>query len=191
MALKKFVFSVALFASCGLVFSQPAVQAYDYEITPMMLTWKSIHEGNLGIPKLPAYKAWSKDFAANDPYVRYAEVDLNADGVKEVIVADSDFPSRGRGFLILQKQSGKLVPITFFRGGFILTRNDMKKYFKFHIFEKEYGVMTFYELQYKQGKYRLTFETELPRTIYDEGFYAKWQYLNTLDEEGYSRLIRR
>ena len=187
----RFFLSIALFVSFGMASSQPAVQAYDYEITPMMLTWKNLSDGKLGIQKLNAYKSWSKDFAANDPYVRYAEVDLNADGVKEVIVADSDFPTRGRAFLILQKQSGKLVPITFFRGGFILTRNDMKKYFKLHIFEKDYGVMTFYELQYKQAKYRLTFETELPRTIYDEGFYAKWQYLNTLDEEGYSRLIRR
>lgn len=190
MDLKKYLIAFALIALSGAVTSQPTVQAYDYEITSMMLTWKNINEGNLGISKLPVYKAWSKDFATNDPYVRYAEVDLNADGVKEIIVADSDFPSRGRGFLIMQKQSGKFVSIAFFRGGFILTRNDMKKYFKIHIFEKEYGVMDFYELQYKQGKYRLTFETELPRTIYDADFYAKWQYLNTLDEEGYSRLIR-
>lgn len=69
----------------------------------MLLILKSIHQGNLVIPKLPAYKAWSKDFAANDPYGRYTEIDLNADGVKQLIVAESDFPASGRGFLILQK----------------------------------------------------------------------------------------
>ena len=80
-----------------------ALKSRTYEITSMILTWKSIHQGNLEIPKLPAYKAWSKDFAANYPYGRYAEIDLNADGVKELIVAESDFPASGRGFLILQK----------------------------------------------------------------------------------------
>ena len=78
------------------------LKARTYEITSMILTWKSIHQGNLEIPKLPAYKAWSKDFAANYPYGRYAEIDLNADGVKELIVAESDFPASGRGFLILE-----------------------------------------------------------------------------------------
>ena len=180
MLIKKILaFTFLLGVGCSSV-SQPVVQPFDYEVTTLMLTWKSIHQGDLGIPKLPGYKAWSRDFAANDPLVRYAEVDLNSDGVKEIIVADSDFPASGRGFLFLQKQSGRYVPIAAFRGGFILTRSDMKKYFNVQIFEKEYGEMYFYELKFSGSKYRLLFETKLARTIYDADFYERWKALNSL-----------
>jgi len=180
MFIKKALLCSFLVAIASSAATQPVVQPFDYEITTLMLTWKNINQGNLGLTKLPGYKAWSKDFAANDPLVSYAEVDLNADGIKEIIVADSEFPTRGRGFLFLQKRGGKYVPITAFRGGFILTRSDMKKYFNIQIFEKEYGEMYFYELGFKGGKYRLLFETKLARTIYDAEFYDRWKALNSL-----------
>jgi hypothetical protein len=180
MLIKRILAFIFLLGVGSSSVSQPVVQPFNYEVTTLMLTWKSIHQDNLGIPKLPGYKAWSKDFAVNDPLVQYAEVDLNSDGVKEIIVADSEFPTRGRGFLFLQKQGGKYVPIAAFRGGFILTRSDMKNYFNIQIFEKEYGEMYFYELGFKGGKYRFLFETKLARTIYDAEFYERWKVLNSL-----------
>ena len=181
--LKNILAVIILFTSAGLTIAQPAVQEYDYEITSQMLRWKNINKGNLAIRKLPAYKTWSDNFGANDQSARYAEVDLNGDGIKEIIVADSDFPAGGRGFLFLQKQSEKYVAIAYFRGGFVLARDDMKKYFNLHIYEKSGGDMHFIFLKYKQGKYDLFFNTKLPRTIYDEDFHVKWQELNTLSEQ--------
>jgi hypothetical protein len=174
------LFLTVLFAAATSAHSQPAVQAFDHEITTLMLEWNSIEDGKFPALKSRALSAWRKDFGALDN-LYYANVDLNNDGRLELVVTDLNFPTRGRGFLFLQKQRGDWVNVAAFRGGFILTRDDVKKYFNIQIFEKEYGEMYFYELGFKGGKYRLLFETKLARTIYDAEFYEKWKFLNDFE----------
>ena len=170
----------------GMVFftshsiAQPAAQHFEQEITSAMLDWKSVEISDFPANKNKAFLLWKKGYGAERPV--FAKVDINGDGIDELLISDNDFPARGRAFLMMQIQHGDWRNIVDFRGGFILLRKNKKDTFKIHIYEKEYGVMRFYEMNYLDNKFKLKFETTMPHTIYDESFYEKWRYLNSLNK---------
>jgi hypothetical protein len=164
----------------GQSIAQPTVQDFEYEITSAMLDWKSVEFSDFPAAKDKTFLKWKKDFDAEAP--RFTKLDIDSDGNDELLVSDNDFPARGRAFLILQSQQGVWRNILEFRGGFILFRKNKTEAFRIHIYEKEHGVMKFFEMYYSNKKFKLKFETTLPRTIYDEKFYEKWRYLNRLNK---------
>lgn len=162
--------------------SQPAPQFFEHEITAKILTWKKVAPKDFPAYQSRAYKRWLRDFAQSGD-THFSEVDLNADGRMELIVADNDFPACGRAFLVMQFQAGNWTNVAEFRGGFVLVRPDVRKYFSLQILDKCLGEMRFYELGYRDGKYHTRFSTTLSHTLYDSQLYEKWKSLNRLTED--------
>lgn len=171
----KFIAVFILFSATA--YAQPAVQFFDMEVTSANLDWQKGDVQTNKIFKSKEYLNWKNEF--NESNAAYAELDLDGDGVKEIIIAGRDFPARGRGYLLLKINGNKLMTIASFRGGLIFHKEskDKKKY-DLHIFEKWYGDMYYHVLKLNEGKYKIKSSTLLPRTIYDASFYERWVELN-------------
>jgi hypothetical protein len=159
------------------VIAQPITQPFDMEVTSSMLEWRVVNEQINSISKSNAYNKWKKEFAEES--VAYAELDVDGDGRKEIIVAGSSFPLRGRGHIILRKNGKKLMNVAQFRGGFIFHKEDKnKKKYSLHVLEKLDGNMYYQVLNLSNGIYKIKSSTHLPRTIYNAEFYDRWVVLN-------------
>lgn len=160
------------------VFSQPAVQPFDIEVTADMLKWKGASLLPAEIKKSKVLKHWQDEFAEEN--IAFAELDVNGDNTKEFIIAGSDFPTRGRGFLIIQKTKNGWKNIMQWRGGFIFHRENKPGY-SLHVFENSVGNMYYLKLNYERAGYSKEFFTLLPRTIYNGDFLVLWQSLNGMN----------
>jgi hypothetical protein len=163
---------------CGEVsLAQPVPQDFVYEITSEMLTWKYSSRSNFPAKKSKAYINWEKNFLVGEN-IYFSELDINADGKYELIVADSSFPTCGRAFMLLKRKNRDWIELATFQGGFVLTRQDSRRYFNIQVLDKCLGEMYFYELFFREGRYQKLFSTKLARSIYDNRLYDKWRELN-------------
>lgn len=163
-----------------VVNAQPSVQAFDMEVTTSMLGWSQNELGERNVHISNALKKWKKEFSEEKNY--FAEIDIDGDKANEMIIAGGDFPTRGRAYLLLKKQSGKWVSIAYWRGGFIFHKESIGvKIYDLHTFEKINGEMYYSKNKFKNGKYINDFATLMPRTLYDSTFYDKWKILNSIE----------
>lgn len=166
---------------CTYAYAQPAIQPFDMEVTTTMLHWKKGEVLDKNIRSSLAVKKWRHDYA--EEYFYYTEIDINGDRAKEILIAGTTFPARGRGYLLLKRSGNNWIDIASWRGGFIFHKESKNvKAYDIHIFEKDYGEMYYAKAKWKGNKFSNEFVTLLPRTIYDSSFYEFWQSLNSIDD---------
>lgn len=107
-------------------------------------------------------------------------VDLDGDGVKEIIGASRDFPSGGRIYLIFAKRKGKWRSIGLVQGGFNLSFADNAN--TFYMIDSYYRSGDTYQntFIYSRGRYRLARSTKLPRALTNTcWWHAFWTDFNS------------
>lgn len=165
---------------CAYAYAQPSIQPFDMEVTTSMLHWKNGEMLDKTIRNSLAIKKWQQGYA--EEYFYFAEMDINGDKKKEILIAGTAFPTRGRGYLLLKNSGNNWIDIASWRGGFIFHKESKNvKVYDIHIFEKDYGEIYYAKAKLKGIKFVSEFVTLLPRTLYDSSFYGTWQQLNSIE----------
>jgi hypothetical protein len=167
---------VALLFSCG-IFSGAALSG---EITVLDLEWFPASDLPRSAKTGSAIASWSREFAATP--AKFSFLDLNGDGKLEILVADSDFPSSGRAFILLSMmRNGKWMKIAEFRGAPIFSRqNDAGAFSDLLIYSRSAGTMYQVHLKFTGKSYRLKSSNAVPQVIYTENLHCLWQNLNLM-----------
>jgi len=127
------------------------------------MEWVDIASGDFPRAALSTFPITFRD----PPARRFALVDLNGDGVEEVIIASSDFPSGGREYLLLMRRGRRWQNIGEIQGGLTLSLANANSVGSFYAITSFYRSGDIYEnrFRFSKGRYRLVSQSELPRAV--------------------------
>ncbi|CAM8393486.1 hypothetical protein MCEMHM7_01071 [Candidatus Methylopumilus planktonicus] len=118
----------------------------------------------------------------------FSSFDLDGNGIDELLISNNNLGgSGGRGFVFLEKQSGKWKVIAKFTGGFILNNRWTPttynpKYLTMTVWSRTGAAETWQDLYaYKNNKYKMVNSQQVPLTVlYSKDFQEMLLNLNTM-----------
>ena len=151
------------------------------EIIVSDLKWTSSALMPKNLRSDPVVKRWMSRFAAEPD--QFAEIDIdNNERTREILIADGDFPSGGRAFLLLsQTSSSNWVELLGFRGAPIFTGlNRPGKSMDLQVYSRDAGDMWVSYFKRKTDKYFYKGDQYVPRIFSTKCSHLLWQQLNLL-----------
>lgn len=156
----KTVFSVLLL---GLLYFPSSYSFASLIITTSDIEWTPAEPRRL--EKQQAYKKWKKDFwilskkeakrlGISEHSLRHSEIDVDNDGVKEILVQDTTWYSGGFGIGLFQKKGHSWKLISQHRGAFVLI-NKYNQRLELLLIERSGLDYTSFAMKYNLGKYHL------------------------------------
>jgi hypothetical protein len=152
-----------------------------YPLIVSDLKWKSAAAMPRNLLNAPVLKRWMAEFAAVPS--QFAEIDIDGnEKTREFLIADGDFPSSGRAFLLVSQSSKSTwVELVGFRGAPIFTAiNRMGQSMNLQVYSRRAGDMWVSHFRRNTGRYIHIDERYVPRIFSTECSHRLWQQLNLM-----------